>query len=60
MSKSTVYFSKVQVEYLMKKTGCKDPNEAVEIYSAIIEQEGVDPHKMVAYLSLIMERDKSK
>lgn len=56
----TVHFTKEQIEYLMKKTGSEDPNEAMEIFSLIIREERIDPSKMPTYVNKLMERDKGR
>lgn len=52
-----IHFDSAEVKYLIKKTGCKDPHEAVEVFSKIIKEEKIDPRKMHEYLNRLMEKD---
>jgi hypothetical protein len=54
---STVHFTREQVEFLMRKTGADDPEEALEIFSVIIRSENIEPTKMPLYIKKLMERE---
>lgn len=56
----SVQFTKKQVEYLMKKTGSDDPNEAIDIFADLIADERVDPTQMPLYVNKLMEKDGVK
>ncbi|MCX9024659.1 MAG: hypothetical protein OIN85_01020 [Candidatus Methanoperedens sp.] len=60
MSETTVSFSKRQIEYLIKKTGADNPQEAIEIFALIIRDERIEPTRMLLYLNKVMEKDGVK
>lgn len=56
----TVHFTRDQIEYIVKKTGCDDPNDAMETFIAIITEERVQHDKIHVYLKKLMERDRGR
>jgi hypothetical protein len=56
----TIHFTREQIEYLMRVTSSKDPEEAMEIFSLVIKEEGIDPSRMTLYLDKLLERDKGR
>ena len=56
----SVKFTKKQVDYLIQKTGANDPDEAIEIFMAIITGEQVDPSKTAIYVKKLMDKDGIK
>lgn len=62
MSKQSfsVQFTKKQVEYLMRKTGAEEPDEAIEIFMVIISNERIDPTKIPLYMKKLMDKDGVK
>lgn len=57
---NTINFSRKEVEYLKAKTGADDFNEALAILSNIVQQERVDPEKILIYVKKLMEKDGVK
>lgn len=58
MSKGAkIQFDEKQVTYLVHKTGCNDPHEAVECFAKIIKELHIDPFKMHVYLKRLMDKD---
>lgn len=59
MSKTTtIHFTQKQIEYLIKKTGADNADEAAEIFIVMMNEERIDPSKMTVYLDKIMEKDR--
>jgi len=57
---SSINFTRQEVEYLMVKTGASSFNEALEIFSKLIQMERINPEKMPEYVRKLMEKDGIK
>lgn len=59
MNSVMLRFDPKQVEYLVHKTGCPDPQEAVETFVAMYHEIESDPNqsKIYLYLKKLMEKD---
>lgn len=56
----TVHFTREQIDYLMRKTGSEDPEEAMEVFVGLMTREGIPTSKIPVYLNKLMERDRGK
>lgn len=54
---SSINFTRKEAQYLMAKTGADDFNEALEIFSKLIQAEHINPEKMPEYVKKLMEKD---
>lgn len=57
MNRGSIRFTKKQLEYLIKKTGAGEPDEAVEILVKLFMELDLDPFKMQDCVDLLMKKD---
>jgi len=52
-----ISFTVEQINYLMIKLGTKDPDEALDIFTRLIQEVNADPAKIPQYLDHLMKAD---
>lgn len=55
-----ISFTLEQIKYLMDALDEDDPDEALDLFMKIIQEERVDPERVHTYLDKLMKKDKTK